>query len=51
MAKTKAVFRCSACTHEVSKWVGKCPDCGAWGTVNEVAVSASTAAPGRRAML
>ncbi|MGW6622753.1 DNA repair protein RadA [Nocardia sp. NPDC055002] len=51
MAKTKAVFRCSACTHEVSKWVGKCPDCGAWGTVNEVAVSASSAAPGRRAML
>ncbi len=51
MAKTKAVFRCSACTHEVSKWVGKCPDCGAWGTVNEVAVSASAAAPGRRAML
>ncbi|MGV9482535.1 AAA family ATPase, partial [Gordonia aichiensis] len=51
MAKTKAVFRCTACSHEVSKWVGKCPDCGAWGTVNEVAVSAAAAAPGRRAML
>ncbi|NKX89094.1 DNA repair protein RadA [Nocardia coubleae] len=51
MAKTKAVFRCTSCSHEVSKWVGKCPDCGAWGTVNEVAVSASAAAPGRRAML
>ncbi|WP_280342927.1 DNA repair protein RadA [Nocardia neocaledoniensis] len=51
MAKTKAVFRCTACSHEVSKWVGKCPECGAWGTVNEVAVSAAAAAPGRRAML
>ncbi|MFC4377041.1 DNA repair protein RadA [Nocardia halotolerans] len=51
MAKTKSVFRCTSCSHEVSKWVGKCPDCGAWGTVNEVAVAASAAAPGRRAML
>lgn len=51
MAKSKAVFRCSACTHEVAKWVGKCPDCGAWGTVDEVSVSAAAAAPGRRAML
>ncbi|MGV9610705.1 DNA repair protein RadA [Nocardia xishanensis] len=52
MAKIKPIFRCSACSHEVAKWVGKCPDCGAWGTVDEVAVSAaSAAAPGRRAML
>ncbi|WP_040794172.1 DNA repair protein RadA [Nocardia higoensis] len=52
MAKTKAIFRCSACTHEVAKWVGKCPDCGAWGTVDEVAAVATAAgAPGRRAML
>lgn len=52
MAKTKAIFRCSACSHEVAKWVGKCPDCGAWGTVDEVAVSAAApGAPGRRAML
>ncbi|MFE9582666.1 DNA repair protein RadA [Nocardia sp. NPDC006044] len=52
MAKTKSIFRCSACTHEVAKWVGKCPDCGAWGTVDEVAVAATGAgAPARRAML
>ncbi|WP_069165935.1 DNA repair protein RadA [Nocardia altamirensis] len=52
MAKTKSIFRCSACTHEVAKWVGKCPDCGAWGTVDEVAVaSAGPGAPARRAML
>ncbi|MEV0034275.1 DNA repair protein RadA [Nocardia sp. NPDC050793] len=52
MAKIKPIFRCSACSHEVAKWVGKCPDCGGWGTVDEVAVSAaSAAAPGRRAML
>ncbi|MFI9406040.1 DNA repair protein RadA [Nocardia sp. NPDC052316] len=52
MAKTKSIFRCSACTHEVAKWVGKCPDCGAWGTVDEVAVAATGAgSPARRAML
>ncbi|WP_328408554.1 MULTISPECIES: DNA repair protein RadA [unclassified Nocardia] len=53
MAKTKSIFQCSACRHEVAKWVGKCPECGAWGTVNEVAGSAGGAgAPaGRRAML
>ncbi|WP_040788188.1 DNA repair protein RadA, partial [Nocardia paucivorans] len=50
MTKNKPVFRCSECAHEVAKWVGKCPDCGAWGTVEEVAPT--TAAPaGRRAML
>ncbi len=53
MAKTKQIFRCSACRHEVAKWVGKCPDCGAWGTVEEVAVSAAAVAGtgGRKAML
>ncbi|MET7768132.1 DNA repair protein RadA [Nocardia sp. NPDC005366] len=52
MAKTKPIFRCSACTHEVAKWVGKCPGCGAWGSVDEVAVAATPAGvPARRAML
>ncbi|GAA5048334.1 DNA repair protein RadA [Nocardia callitridis] len=52
MAKSKPVFRCSACSHEVAKWVGKCPDCGEWGTVDEVVVAATPAGtPARRAML
>ncbi|NEW42089.1 DNA repair protein RadA [Nocardia cyriacigeorgica] len=50
MAKSKPVFQCSACGHEVAKWVGKCPDCGAWGTVEEVAPAVAAPA-GRRAML
>ncbi|MCX2962978.1 DNA repair protein RadA [Gordonia aquimaris] len=37
MAKARSTFRCSACGHTVAKWVGRCPDCGAWGTVDEVA--------------
>ncbi|MEE3853163.1 DNA repair protein RadA [Gordonia sp. LSe1-13] len=37
MAKTRSTFRCTACGHTVAKWVGRCPDCGAWGTVDEIA--------------
>jgi DNA repair protein RadA/Sms len=41
MPKTKAVYRCTACRCEVPKWVGKCPDCGEWGTVAEGPVPAA----------
>lgn len=37
MAKTKTSYRCSACRHNVAKWVGRCPECGEWGTVEEAA--------------
>lgn len=46
MPKTKAVYRCSACRCEVPKWVGKCPDCGEWGTVEEGPVPAAAVARG-----
>ncbi|HEV7931023.1 MAG TPA: DNA repair protein RadA [Actinomadura sp.] len=36
MAKTtKASFRCSECGWQTSKWVGRCGECQAWGTVGE----------------
>lgn len=35
MAKTKTVFFCSECGHEGAKWMGRCPDCGAWNTFTE----------------
>ena len=28
-------FFCSDCGHETSKWSGKCPACGSWGTLKE----------------
>ncbi|ATE52195.1 DNA repair protein RadA [Actinosynnema pretiosum] len=31
----RPVYRCAECGHEVSKWVGRCPECQAWGTVEE----------------
>ncbi len=38
MAKVRSQYRCSECQHLSAKWVGRCPECGTWGTVDEVAV-------------
>lgn len=35
MAKN-ATYRCSACQHTVAKFMGKCPNCKAWNTIEEV---------------
>ena len=35
MAKSKTVFFCKECGHEVSKWVGKCPGCATWNSMVE----------------
>ena len=35
MAKDKIAFFCSDCGYESPKWVGKCPNCGAWNTFVE----------------
>jgi DNA repair protein RadA/Sms len=40
MAKTKTQFVCSSCGSVQMKWMGKCPDCGEWNTLEEVAVRA-----------
>ncbi|CAD7287089.1 DNA repair protein RadA [Campylobacter suis] len=36
MAKIKSVFECQACGNQQSKWVGKCPNCGAWDSFIEL---------------
>ena len=33
--KSKTVFVCSECGFESPKWVGKCPQCDSWNTMNE----------------
>jgi DNA repair protein RadA/Sms len=35
-AAARHAFRCEDCGVEVAKWVGRCPECQAWGTVIEV---------------
>jgi DNA repair protein RadA/Sms len=36
MAKLRTKYICQQCGGEHSKWMGKCPDCGAWNTLEEV---------------
>ena len=40
MAKAKVQYVCSACGSVQMKWMGKCPDCGEWNTLEEVVVPA-----------
>ena len=39
-AKAKTIFSCTACGYETPRWVGRCPGCGAWNTLEESVVSA-----------
>lgn len=36
MAKNKPIFECEACGNQQSKWLGKCPECGAWDSFIEL---------------
>ena len=35
----KPSFVCASCGATASRWVGRCPDCGAWNTMEETTVS------------
>lgn len=55
MAKPTTTYKCSECGHTQSKWMGQCPTCKNWGTLEEVdivqvpGVATSSAAKGFRA--
>jgi DNA repair protein RadA/Sms len=38
MTKTATVYRCGECGWSTTKWVGRCGECQAWGTVAEAGV-------------
>jgi len=49
MAKQKTRYVCQQCAHVTASWMGKCPECAAWNSLVEEAVSAARPdAPGRR---
>ena len=35
MAKAKTQFLCNSCGSVHPKWMGKCPDCGTWDSLQE----------------
>ena len=36
--KKKMLYRCSSCGFESIKWLGKCPTCNSWNTLEEVII-------------
>ncbi len=47
MARDKTVYTCSACGGTNPKWLGKCPHCGEWNTLEE-SVAESAGGPRHR---
>ncbi|MET8578148.1 DNA repair protein RadA [Streptomyces sp. NPDC005012] len=47
--KDRPSYRCTECGWQTAKWLGRCPECHAWGTVEEYgsAPAVRTTAPGR----
>ena len=35
MGRSKTLLACTECRQQVAQWVGRCPGCGAWGTIEE----------------
>jgi DNA repair protein RadA/Sms len=48
MAREKTVYTCSACGGTSLKWLGKCPHCGEWNTLEEGVAEAASSAPRHR---
>ena len=43
--KQKTVFACQECGAQSAKWLGRCPECGAWNSmIEERPVPAAVAA-------
>lgn len=42
MAKAKTYYSCRECGYQSSSWLGRCPECGKFGTFEEEAVQVAT---------
>ncbi len=51
MAKERTTFQCRECGGTNAKWLGKCPQCGAWNTLEEAVAEPTGAAKNRFASL
>ena len=37
--KSRSIFVCSSCDYHSTKWLGKCPSCGEWNTLEEQVIN------------
>jgi DNA repair protein RadA/Sms len=35
VGKARTILSCSGCGQQLARWAGRCPGCGAWGTIEE----------------
>ncbi|MGH3343712.1 MAG: DNA repair protein RadA [Carbonactinosporaceae bacterium] len=45
-SRQRSTYQCAACGHATPKWLGRCPECEAWGTVEEAGPAARVPAIG-----
>lgn len=45
--KSKTIYKCSNCGRQESKWLGRCPSCQKWDTMEEVVVESSKSTSSR----
>src|SRR5512132_2905350 len=45
MGKVRTVLSCRDCGQQLARWAGRCPGCGAWGTIEEGGVRSSSCGP------
>ena len=49
--KTKSVYICSNCGYETPKWLGKCPECNEWATLEEAVKEIQSGAKAKQSSL
>lgn len=45
MAKVKKAYFCRECGYDTTKWMGKCPSCGAWNSFAEEVIAKESSVP------
>jgi DNA repair protein RadA/Sms len=48
--QARPTYQCDVCGHRPPKWVGRCPECGEWGSLVEAAPEVPTGAAAARAV-
>jgi len=49
--RVKKVFLCRSCGTSFARWMGKCPDCGAWDSLEEQSVDPSATSDPQRGLI
>lgn len=49
--KSKSVYICSECGYETPRWLGQCPNCNEWNTLNEEIKTIVKESPAKKSLL